>query len=753
MMYIQKQTIIYNAMKHTFKYILSAIVMLVPVLAFAQGGEELPDPPIYADYKVGGGVATKKTVGDPDANGVYKITLETFATGMTSIINRAIPSDIVLVLDYSSSMLMTGSAQPNRTDDMRTRLYDLKNAVGEFVTMMKDNNSTMGLQPGQMGNRIAFVLFAGQVYDPEASLNSNNGIFRAAHVKEFIEVDDLAVDNTIMEHHPVWTRNTTQYNYASTSVTYTPDGTDILSPASQHPNNHNNGYNGISNQIDIGDVNKGTNSGAAMTVAKDLVNNNLSKYSLDERTTVVVFFTDGEPSSGSGFSATVADACINAAHDIKEKDVLVYTIGLVEGSDDTNQVKTYLEYTSSDYSKILPEGEPYNPTDMPQYVDAGGNYIVNDSRYLDRNATYGPYSFKVSQEYTLSDIFKTIGEASAGSEASIPGETQVVDCVSNSFEVPDAFEAENVVVYTKTINKAGTEFGNAETLVVDVIEEDDLGDNPPMTVNYTPQEGHIGVALVDGKLTVVGYDYSKADDEGVTPYNGHWVGWRAEDDCAGQELVIEFNVQAKEAATGGDGTNTNTTQSGVFVPVFDDDNNIIDYVNVNSYDVPHKDLPINLVIEKSGLRAGESATVQIYRCAQKVVNGKVQYNPNTGKPLPEKEIPAPGVDPGDLGWQNFSKVILTNTTGVNGATVSKSLLSLHAEYVYLLVEDNWGWAYELDTQVLNTSDVELNPFTFVNTERTDAPKHAEAVSINHFGTVYSDDERVKTYKSSKVESF
>lgn len=733
-------------MKHTLKYILSAIVMLVPVLAFAQGGEELPDPPIYADYKIGGGVATKKTVGDPNANGVYKITLETFATGMTSIINRAIPTDIVLVLDYSSSMLMSGNAQPNDTDAMRTRLYDLKNAVGEFVTMMKDNNSTMGLQPGQMGNRIAFVLFAGQVYDPEASLNSNSGIFRAAHVKEFIEVDKLDVAE-ITEHHPVWTRNTTQYNYGSTSVTYTPDGTDILSPASQHPNNHNNGYNGISGQIDIGDVNKGTNSGAAMTVAKNLVNANLSSYSLQERTTVVVFFTDGEPSSGSGFSHTVANTCINAAHDIKEQDVIVYTIGLVEGNDDTNEVKTYLEYTSSDYSKTLPEGNPVNHTDMPQYNNE------NDSRYLNRNTTYGPYSFKVSQEYSLSDIFKTIGEASGGSEASIPGETQVVDCVSNSFEVPDDFEAENVVVYTKTINKAGTEFGNAKNLTVDVIDKAHLGNNPPMTVDYTPQEGHIGVALVDGKLTVVGYDYSKADDEGVTPYNGHWVGWRAENDCAGQELVIEFNVEANPDATGGDGTNTNTTQSGVFVPVFDDEGHIIDYVNVNSYNVPHKDLPINLVIEKSGLRAGESATVQIYRCAQKVVNGEVQYNPRTGKPLPEKEIPAPGVDPGTLGWQNFSKVILTNTTGVNGATVSKTLLSLHAEYVYLLVEDNWGWAYELDTQVLNTSDVELNPFSFVNTERTDAPKHAEAVSINHFGTVYSDDERVKTYKSSKVESF
>ena len=128
------------------------VATLVPVLASAQSGTDLPDPDIYDGYKLTGGVATKKTVGNLDSDGLYTITLETFATGTTTIINKAIPSDIILMLDYSSSMLMSGSAQPNSASATRTRLYELKSAVGEFVNMMKENNVEIGLS-GNDGNR------------------------------------------------------------------------------------------------------------------------------------------------------------------------------------------------------------------------------------------------------------------------------------------------------------------------------------------------------------------------------------------------------------------------------------------------------------------------------------------------------------------------------------------------------------------------------------------------------------------------
>ena len=87
--------------------------------------------------------------------------------------------------------------------------------------------------------------------------------------------------------------------------------------------------------------------------------------------------------------------------------------------------------------------------------------------------------------------------------------------------------------------------------------------------------------------------------------------------------------------------------------------------------------------------------------------------------------------------------------GNDGDTVTKTLLALDAKYVYLLVEDNWGWAYNLDDRIVSTSEVEKNPLLFVNTEKTDAVKHAEAVSVNHFGV----NARAETAKSSKTKTF
>ena len=70
-------------------------------------------------------------------------------------------------------------------------------------------------------------------------------------------------------------------------------------------------------------------------------------------------------------------------------------------------------------------------------------------------------------------------------------------------------------------------------------------------------------------------------------------------------------------------------------------------------------------------------------------------------------------------------------------------------YVYKLEEDNWSWGYDLDTKSVNTSEQDYNPFVFNNTLKTDAVKHAEAVSVNIFGDNYG----TKSYKASKVQSF
>ena len=113
-----------------------------------------------------------------------------------------------------------------------------------------------------------------------------------------------------------------------------------------------------------------------------------------------------------------------------------------------------------------------------------------------------------------------------------------------------------------------------------------------------------------------------------------------------------------------------------------------------------------------------------------------------------------------MGWEPFSKVVVTNKSKVDGAEVTKVLRALDPFWVYMVLEDDWGWAYEMSgsnpgdavTGEPTTSLVEINPFKFENKEKKDAVKHAEAVTINHFQGTNSSS-REEHYKSSKVESF
>ena len=61
-------------MKNIFKFITIGIALLAgSITASAQ------------TWNTEGGVSTKKTVSEPDENGLYTITLETYATGESSI--------------------------------------------------------------------------------------------------------------------------------------------------------------------------------------------------------------------------------------------------------------------------------------------------------------------------------------------------------------------------------------------------------------------------------------------------------------------------------------------------------------------------------------------------------------------------------------------------------------------------------------------------------------------------------------------
>ena len=767
-------------MKNTFRYILSAVAMLLPVLVSAQ--TELDDPPIYDDYNIKGGVGTKKSVGNPDKDGLYTLTLETFATGKTEVMEKSVPADIVLVLDVSGSMdeNMPGNTYYYYSSNQSWTPSDIGTDNGGLIPIPSDGNTdyyykhTDGkyYQVYRQVQSSGFI-FVTYTYRYRVTINGNYYYLSGTGLQSSASYVSA---NTTVYTGPLYTRSRTKMaalkqavevfvNEVNHNALYDKEGELRGTPVPHQisvvkfaddsyygskesitPGNNrmSSGYNYT--QVRIGFTNVSTAAGAnsVINAVNDMVEGgataadygmtkawylmNQPSIKNRESTKVVVMFTDGSPTYSNGFSTTVAGNTIAAAKDLKDDfNATVFTIGVFD--QETTQINNYMNWTSSNY----PDAEDWD--------DAGTG---SDKGY-----------YQNASDADLTEIFKNIASSASQTDATVEATTQVVDVVSNSFEVPSNFTVKDVQVYTRSVNTAGNDWGAANNLTkIDLTQDPSFDPTvaPPATAEYMTDASKVGVYLKDGKLIILGFNYSKVDSQGADgttthPYDGNWVGFRKLNVAAGKELVVEFKIKADPNATGGDGTSTNAANSGIYVLTDDG------YVNINSFDVPHKNLPINLVIEKSGLRSGESATIQIYRCHQKKVNGVVQYNETTGKPLPEKEIPAVGVDPNTKGWENFTKVILTNTTGIDGKTVKKTLRALHAEYVYLLVEDNWGWAYDLDDSIFSTDEKEKNPFTFDNTEKTDAVKHAEAISINHFGDDYTEEERVKTYKSSKTQYF
>lgn len=81
----------------------------------------------------------------------------------------------------------------------------------------------------------------------------------------------------------------------------------------------------------------------------------------DDAQKVVIFFTDGQPNHGSGWSDSVAATSVNLAHDMKAAGTTVYTIGVVNGADpeqnpaNASDLNKYLHAVSSNYKDATAE--------------------------------------------------------------------------------------------------------------------------------------------------------------------------------------------------------------------------------------------------------------------------------------------------------------------------------------------------------------------------------------------------------------
>lgn len=222
---------------------------------------------------------------------------------------------------------------------------------------------------------------------------------------------------------------------------------------------------------------------------------------------VVVFFTDGEPNSHSGFDDDVADAAVKNAKTLKDSRTTIYSVGVfskANPSDTSGRFNAYMNAVSSNY----PNATTYK--NLGTKAD-GGNYymIASDSEGLSKVFEDIQQTITTTNGYTGVTIQDTLSEYAEFADADHPAKTAKV--VANGDT--DVTAQWNIKVNGKTITASPK---STEPL--------------PDGVTYTLQ--------FDIKPTQRAYDdYVANKNAGKDGYNG--VIGSADSDAAGNATSVD----------------------------------------------------------------------------------------------------------------------------------------------------------------------------------------------------------------------
>ena len=259
---------------------------------------------------------TVQAIDDGKSDFLTTLSAMSSTSDTTSLVSK--PLDIVMVLDASGSMdeSMGGKGSPKRIDA-------LKNAANHFIDTIAEQNKNV--KDASKQHQVAIVKFAGKKRDKVG----NDTYYSEGYL----------------------------YNYSQTMQKLTAcSGGDV------------EGLKGTINSIKPSGATRADNG---MELAKGITSER------EDAQKVVVFFTDGKPTSRSDFSSTVANNAITAAKAMKDEGATVYTIGIFAGanpSDDPMSRKTsdenkFMHAMSSNY----PKATSYTSSKLGDRV-AGADY-------------------------------------------------------------------------------------------------------------------------------------------------------------------------------------------------------------------------------------------------------------------------------------------------------------------------------------------------------------------------------------------
>ena len=354
------------------------------------------------------------------------------------------------------------------------------------------------------------------------------------------------------------------------------------------------GQNTLKNRISrLPDKPEGaTNAKAGMDEAVKLMGSGYAySGSNATRQKVVIFFTDGVPTTESTFSTSVADGAIRAANTLKAGGATVYALGIFTGVNpnemygasgfDQNSDGTIGSYwqSTSKANTERPAGNRFLNLLSSNYKDANTVGLKLDEDVLEYDfwgyPTKVKYTYTITENFTrtanasdhyylsanddqqLKDIFTSISNNIQNASIDLGAQTVVKDIVSPYFTVPA--NTSDIKLYTAAYQ------GNGSWAA-------------PVAATATSGPN----ATITGKtVSVTGFDF-----------NANFISENPKTDgTRGSKLIIEFTVNPEPGFLGGNGVPTNGSDSGVY----DKDGNEVKKFDVPTVNVPIKDVTVNAV--------------------------------------------------------------------------------------------------------------------------------------------------------------
>lgn len=633
----------------------------------------------------------KTVTQSPDVKGQYTITLETFVTGTTILGESALPCDIILVLDKSSSMrdnsvyeytAVSGTSftyndlndknyyyqhddgyyyRVRRGGDWRNGYYAYYRVGDVTYYFHNDGDGTINrTQPTNVTSQYGKIINNRTLYT-RSNVGTRMAVLKSA-AQDFIDV----VAEKAKGNDGEWggTGENQDIDHRICVISY--DNNSTLELGMKEVNQDN--LSALANSITgIAEDGSGTGPDNGLAAAVE----EMAKIDPDrESNRVVVLFTDGEPYWKTGRNP---DNAVGNNNQEKHEWIASHAIALAK---DLKQTYGATVYTVSVTSEALAEyGDTYMHYVSSEYPCAN-SLTDNGTTETGGARVTSPVYYQKSDGSDLSAIFTSIATSAAADVYNLTETSMVVfDAMSEYFRVPKETNFDDIVVYTadyistESEDAAGTrKFGPRSEPLTVVNSTDNIPEGAVAVIlSATDDEG-------SKEVTVSGFNYAE-NFCGIHDLDPDHPGTNMQ--VKGKELIIEIPIEVDPRNEGGATLITNSPESGIYV--YDENG---DRKAVDKFVQPTVALP-NIIIRAYGLGQNESASYTIYKLVTEIDESTIDDEGGFNF-----ETYTDAIDP------KFTPVhVILTETGDDGYTSAK--IKLNSEGRYKVVEDSWAYTYSL----------------------------------------------------------